>query len=314
MRNGEHAIEPGVGRRDFIKVAVAGGGALLLPVSPCLRAEEAAANVWVLHGTNKQKLMQECLRIIDANGGLGRNVKSLALKVNAAWSRSPEMGANTHPELVSAFIKGVKEAGVRTIDVPEHPCNRAEQAFTRSGIQDAVKKAGGKMIDMKKKTKYFVDVKLPQGKVLTRAKVTKHFLEADAVVNMPVAKHHQAATLTMAMKNWMGAVEDRRSWHRDGLHECIADINTLIRPAWTIIDATRVMLQRGPQGGSLEFLKRPNPNLLIVSRDQIAADAYATRLFDRKPEDIQYLTMAKQMGLGVTDLQSMKITEIKVSA
>ena len=303
-----------VGRREFLQIALAGGGTLLLPVSAHGAEADPQTDVWVLHGPDKRKLMDQCLKVIDANGGLGRNTKTLALKVNAAWARAPELGANTHPDLVSAFIEGAKRAGVRDVEVPEHPCNRAEQSFTRSGILDAVEQAGGKMHDLKEEPRFFADTKLPQAKSLTQAKVARQFLEADAVVNMPVAKHHKAATLTMAMKNWMGAVQDRGFWHRNDLHQCIADFGTLIKPTWTIIDATRVMLKMGPQGGRVTFLKKPDPNLLIVSRDQVAADAYATMLFDKKPEDIGYLRLARDTGLGTTDLSRMKVHKVEVPA
>ena len=299
-------------RRDFLRIACVGGGSLLLPFSGT--AAEDAVDVWVLHGSDRVGLMNECLKIIDANGGFGRNVKKLALKVNAAWSRTPELGATTHPELVSTFIRGAQEAGALRVDVPENPCNRAEQAFTRSGILDAVEAAGGHMTDLKTQEEHFVEESIPEGRTLQQAKVARQFLEADAVVNMPIAKDHRGATVTMCMKNWMGAVQDRRFWHRNGLHECIADFSSYIRPAWSIIDATRVMLHRGPQGGQVDFLKKPDPNLLIVSRDQVAADAYATRLFDLEPMDVRYLKMARERRLGETELERMKVHTIEVPA
>ena len=308
----QHA--PPLARRDFLTLALAGGGTLLLPVAAHGAEQDPQTDVWVIHGPDKRKLMQECLKVIDANGGFGRNAKTLALKVNAAWAKTPELGANTHPDLVSAFIKGAKRAGVSDVQVPEHPCNRAEQAFTRSGILEAVEGAGAEMHDLKTEERFFADTKIPQGRSLTQAKVARQFLEADAVVNMPVAKHHRAAALTMAMKNWMGAVQDRPFWHRNDLHQCIADFSTLVKPRWTIIDATRVILKMGPQGGRVAFMKKPDPNLLIVSRDQVAADAYATMLFDKKPEDIGYLRLAGEMGLGTTDLSRMKVRKVEAPA
>ena len=286
----------------------------MLPVA--IRAADAgpAVDIWVIHGEDRGKLMAKALKVIDANGGFGRDVKFLALKVNAAWAREPEMGACTHPELVTAFIEGVKAAGVSRIEVPENPCNRAEQAFTRSGVEEAVRKAGATMYDMSKEKKFYVDTPVPKGKILTQARVAKQFFEADAVVNMPIAKHHNGATMTASMKNWMGAVEDRRFWHRNGLHQCIADFSTVMKPTWTIVDATRVMLQQGPQGGDLDFLKKPDPNLLIVSRDQVAIDVYATMLFDKTPGDVEYLKMAAELGSGVTDLNQMKIHKIEAAA
>lgn len=302
-----HLTQPkGVSRRDFLKLTVAGGAALMLPVP--LMAAPHASDVWVIHSTDPEAMMGTCLDVIRQNGGLGGKAGKLALKVNAAWARTPKQGANTHPVLVETFLKGARKLGMSTLDVPEHPCNRAAQAFERSGISSAVKEAGGTMYDMKSENKLFREVQIPKGKKLKTAKVTQHFLEADVIVNMPVAKHHGGATLSMAMKNWMGAVEDRRFWHRNDLHQCIADFSSFMRPHWTVVDATRCMLDRGPQGPAKNM---KHPNLLIVSKDQIAADAYATMLFDKKPEDIGYLKAAGAMKLGMIDLDAMAIHKIE---
>ena len=294
-------------RRDFLKAGAAGVAVMAAPTN--LLADVPKPDIWVFHGTDKTTLMKACLDMINANGGFGKQARSLALKVNAAWSRKPEEGANTHPELVSAFLRGARDFGISTMDVPEHPCHRAAESFKRSGIHDAVKSAGAKMIDMKTKKKYFSDVTIPKGKSLTSARVTKHFLEADAVVNMPVAKHHGGATLTMAMKNWMGAVEDRGVWHRSNLHQCIADFSTFIKPAWTIIDATRTMMDKGPQGPA-KTLK--TPNLLVVSKDQVAADAYSATFFHDDPRKVKYLVLAEEMGMGVIDAAQMNIHRVEV--
>ncbi len=304
-----HSPVSSVTRRDFLRTGAMGTALLATPCS--LLAAVPKADVWVFHGTNNSSLMQACLKVIAANGGFGTSARSLAIKVNAAWARTPEEGANTHPDLVLGLVKGAREFGITSVDVPEHPCNRAEQSFTRSGILDAVKEGGGKMIDMKSSRELFSEVSIPKGQSLTSAKVSKHFLEADAIVNMPVAKHHRGATLTMAMKNWMGAVEDRGFWHRNDLHQCIADFSTFMKPTWTIIDATRIMMDRGPQGPA-QTLK--TPNLLILSKDQIAADAYAATLFHSNPRKVKYLALAEKMGLGVVDRAGMNIHSIEVPA
>ncbi len=311
-----HHEPEGVSRRDFLRAWVAGGTALACS-GPLLWAAEAAAggeartDVWVFHGTDKRKLMAACLEVIQQQGGFGKNVHTLALKVNAAWARKPEEGANTHPALVDAFLAGVKEAGVPKVVVPEHPCHRAAQTFTRSGIQAAVEKHDFPMIDLKS-ARTWQNVDLGKARNLKQAKVATPFLEADAVVNMPVAKHHGGATLTMAMKNWMGAVQDRGFWHRNDLHQCIADFSTFMKPTWTLVDATRTMMDRGPQGPA-KTLK--TPNLLILSKDQVAADAFAATLFHEKPlERVKYLRLAREMKIGETELERMAVHRTNLKA
>jgi len=297
-------------RRGFVKLGVAGTTAAIAVSS---KTEAVAltdkVDVWVLHGTDNRKLMQKAMNIIQENGWFGKDVNTVALKVNAAWARTPEEGANTHPELVDVFIERAMEGGVKNILIPEHPCNSAKIAFKRSGIEPVVKAHKCKMVDLQKKQKSFREVKIPEGRKLKSAEVAGEFLDADAVVNMPVAKHHSGATLTMAMKNWMGVVKDRRYWHRNDLHQCIADFSTFMKPTWTVIDATRCMMDSGPQGPAKELKV---PNLLIVSKDQVAADAYASSLFHDSPHAIKYLTYAEEMGIGVIDQARMNIHKIDV--
>ncbi len=300
-------------RRSFVKMGVAGTTAAIA-VSSKTEAVEAVevvnkVDVWVLHGTDNRKLMQKAMGIIQENGWFGQNVKTVALKVNAAWARTPEEGANTHPDLVDVFIESAKKGGVKEILIPEHPCNNAKIAFKRSGIQPVAKGHKCKMVDLKTQQKSFREVQIPEGRKLKSTEVASEFLDADAVVNMPVAKHHSGATLTMAMKNWMGAVKDRRYWHRNDLHQCIADFSSFMKPTWTIIDATRCMMDSGPQGPAKELKV---PNLLIVSKDQVAADAYASSIFHDSPYAIKYLKYAEEMGIGVVDQARMNIHKIDV--
>ena len=298
-------------RRGFVKMGTVGTTvALTASAHPVSAAENDKVDVWVLHGTDNRKLMQKAMNIIQENGWLGKDVKTVALKVNAAWARTPEEGANTHPELMDVFIEGARKGGVEKILIPEHPCNNARIAFDRSGLQSVAKSHKCKMIDLASQQKSFREVAIPSGKKLKSAEVASEFLDADAVVNMPVAKHHSGATLSMAMKNWMGAIKDRRFWHRTDLHQCIADFSTFMKPTWTIIDATRCMLDSGPQGPANELKV---PNLLIVSRDQVAADAYASSIFHDSPYTIKYLKYAEEMGAGVVDQGKMNIHKIEVS-
>jgi len=297
-------------RRGFVKMGVAGTtAAIAVPSTTKAIAADDKVDVWVLYGTDNRKLMQKAMDIIQENGWFGKNVETVALKVNAAWSRTPEEGANTHPDLVDVFIEGTKKGGVKEVLIPEHPCNNAKIAFKRSGIEAVAKAHKCKMVDLKTKQKSFRKVAIPHGKTLKSAEVAGEFLDADAVVNMPVAKHHSGATLTMAMKNWMGAIKDRGYWHRTDLHQCIADFSTFMKPIWTIIDATRCMMDSGPQGPAKEL---KIPNLLIVSKDQVAADAYASSIFHNSPYAVKYLRHAEEMGIGVVDQARMNIRKIDV--
>ena len=156
----------------------------------------------------------------------------------------------------------------------------------------------------------FKPVRIPRGVKLKAAKVGEDFMNTDCLVNMPVAKHHSGSLITIAMKNWMGAVQDRGFWHRNDLHQCIADFSSFIRPNWTIVDATRILITKGPKGpGELK-----HPEILILSRDQVAADVYSAGMFVENFERVKHLSLARQMKLGETDVDNMTVHKVKVGA
>jgi len=309
----EHEQGKGLTRREFLSAGIVGGAAIILthnlPAATTQKVKKT--DVWVFHGKDKKKLMNACLKVISDNGGFGKGAKKLTLKVNAAWYRTPEQGANTHPELVDAFLAGCKKMGIKEIVMPEHSCDDPRKSFPRSGLLQVAQKNGAKMYSLGRNRKLYKEVEIPKGKRLKKALVGKDFLETDALVNIPVAKHHGSARLSIAMKNWMGAVYDRGYWHRNNLHQCIADFSTFIKPTWTIIDATRIMLDRGPKGPARNL---KHPNLIILSRDQVAADAYASTLFPGVgPTKVGYLKIAHEMKIGTTEVSKMAVHKIEVS-
>jgi len=298
-----------INRREFVKTGAIGSAALA--AAPHLARAETTpeTEVWVFTGPNNRALMTACMETLFANGGFGPNAKTVALKVNAAWERTPEQAANTHPELVDVFLEKAIASGVKVV-MPEMPCHRAEKSFTASGLQAVADKHKVKMIDLATAKNAFIEVNIPNGKTLTKEKVGREFLEADAVVNMPIAKHHGGGKLTICMKNWMGAVEGRKLWHARGLHQCIADFSSFMKPTWAIVDATRCMTTKGPQGPSEDMIY---PQQIILSKDQVAADTVAALLFHDDPlAEINYLRIARDMGIGETDIHNMNIHRITV--
>lgn len=245
---------------------------------------------------------------IEKLGGWKAFVKpggKVTLKVNAAWVSTPEQGGNTDPDLAGACVASCLAAGAGSVVLPENPCNNAEEAFETSGIRKAVKKAGGKIYSPGDGD--YRSVELPGATKLKTADVVKDVLDTDCLINMPVAKSHGGAIVTISMKNWMGSVKDRGFWHKNNLHQCIVDFSTFVKPSLIVVDATRVMLTDGPRGPG----KMAYPGELIFGTDPVAVDAYATTLLGKQPFDIPYIKLAHDMGLGCGDLDKVAITRIE---
>ena len=249
---------------------------------------------------------------IEALGGMKAFVKKgqkVVVKPNIGWDVSPERAGNTNPRLVSRVIKHCIEAGAKEVSVVDNTCDEWRRCYKNSGIERAVKDAGGKIAPGNSES-YYHDVKIPKGKSLTSAKEHELILEADVFINLPILKNHSGTNLTIAMKNLMGNVWDREYWHRTDLHQCIADFATFRKPDLNIVDAYYVMKANGPRGVSVEDVVTMKSQL--ISTDIVAIDTAATKLFGMKPENVRYIQIASDMKIGRMDLDKLNIKRINV--
>ena len=231
------------------------------------------------------------------------------VKPNIGWDLPPERAGNTHPKLVARIIRHCLDAGAKEVSVFDHTCDQWKRCYKNSGIESAVKDAGGKIASGDSEG-YYQKVSVPKGKRLIEAKVHELFLDADAFINVPVLKHHSSSLLTIGMKNLMGVVWDRWYWHRNDLHQCIADFASYRKPVLTVVDAYNVMKRNGPRGVSVGDVVPMKSQ--IVSTDPVAADAAAARIFGADPGDIRHIQLADRMNLGRMDLGKLSINRIKL--
>ena len=248
---------------------------------------------------------------LAAIGGLDVKGKKVLVKPNIAWNKEPEYAANTNPELVGLIVKRALDLGAKEVVVFDHTCHPSAQCYKNSGIKEAVEKAGGKIIGGNDKHSY-LESKNAKAKILKKTLLHKYVKECDYFINVPVLKTHSGATMTCAMKNLMGIVYDRRYFHRNGLHQCIADSVLYRQPDLNIIDAYRVMFRNGPQGRT-----KKDAQLLkfqIFSKDIVAADTVAAKLLKLDVNKISHIAMGVKLGLGQDDLKKVKIKKISLKS
>jgi len=258
----------------------------------------------------KDKPVELVRKAIKALGGIGKFVKKgnrVLIKPNIAFARPPEGAAATNPEVVAELVRLCFEAGAKEVIVLDYTLDPARITYEMSGIAKAAEAQGARMVYVSRQD--FVPVEVPKGKILSAydVRVLKQVLDADVFINVPIAKTHGSARLTLGMKNLMGIVQDRGAWHRSGdLHQCIADFVTAVKPHLTVIDAIRILASGGPKGpGRVE-----QKDTIIASTDIVAADAYATTLFGLTPSDVPHIIKAAELGVGVADLKRIKIVKV----
>jgi uncharacterized protein (DUF362 family) len=256
-------------------------------------------------------------RAIGEMGGMAKYVKrgnKVTIKPNIGWDRTPELAANTNPGLITEMVKQCLQAGASEVLVFDHTCDDWRRCYKNSGIEDAVKAAGGKIVPAHEES-YYRDIDLPNGVNLKKAKVHQAILDSDVWFNVPVLKNHGGAKMSVSMKNLMGIVWDRRFFHSHDLQQCIADINTLAKkPALCIVDAYRVMKSNGPQGRSESDVTLAKG--LFLSGDPVAVDTASVKFFNQISamdiESVQHIGKAEALKLGTTHLEKLNVKRIKV--
>jgi len=301
-------------RRDFIKQVMfwSAGLSTAIPsfqiVPELLAMEKQPPKLAHAKGKDYYKLVA---RVLEPLGTISKFVTTgdrVVIKPNMAWDRNPAQAANTHPLVVKALVELSLDAGAKKVMVFDRTCNEERRCYVNSGIQDALKAIKDSRLKYyHPDSRKYIPVKIERGKAVRQLEIYKDALEADTYINVPIAKHHSLSRLTLGLKNSMGVLGGNRGNMHHNLGQKLADLATVVRPKLTVIDATRILLRNGPQGGDLDDVKVLDT--LVASADPVACDAYATTLFDLQPEEISSTVAAYKLGLGEMDLTKMQIIQ-----
>jgi len=304
-------LKQGMTRRKFLKTTAA-GIALGLAGRPSFSIAKEEVDLAVISGDP----VTATKKALEALGGISRFVKKgqrVVLKPNMSFTRTPEFGATTHPQVVATVAQACMEAGAQQVLVLDHTLHRAELCLERTGIREACKDIPGVHVLALQERKFFHEIKVPQGKVLERVEVMKELLDNPVLINIPVAKSHSATGVSMGIKGLMGLIWDREIFHSQvNMNQALADLATVIKPQLTILDATRALTSGGP-GGPGEVKK---PNLIIAGIDPVAVDSYGVSVVPWygqtfKGRQVEHLQIAHQRGLGKIDIEQLNIFKEK---
>jgi uncharacterized protein (DUF362 family) len=297
-------------RRDFLRDLTVGGAALRL--GPAMLGgvpapQAAGPHLAVVEGESPYLITKEA---VAALGGMKKFVgrgDRVIIKPNIGWDRTPEMAACTNPEVVKALVELVQEAGAKRVTVLDNTTNQAKRCYVRSGILDAVKSTGASMP--------YVDetrVKRMQlrGEWLKEWDILEDVLESDKIINVPIAKHHSLCRLTMGMKNWLGAVGGARNQLHQKLDQAMVDLTAYFKPTLTVLDAYRILVRNGPQGGRVTDTKLVKT--VVAGVDPVAVDAMGAGFFEIRPQELLYLKLAQERGLGKFELEKLRIEKRKI--
>ena len=242
-------------------------------------------------------------------GGIERFVARgavVVVKPNLGWDRRPEEGANTHPAVVEEVCRLALEAGAKRVRVFDRTCNDARRTYERSGVRAAMEGLGDRRVQLEHVDEdHFAVVPFKGAVRLERWPLYRPALEADALINVPVVKHHGLTGLTASMKNLMGLMGGNRGRIHQDIEDNLVDLNANLRSHLVIVDATRILLRNGPQGGGTRDVRIANR--VAATTDVVAADAWSARQFGADPLSIGHIRRAAERGLGVADLARVPV-------
>ena len=309
-----------IDRRNFLKAGVTAGAGfgvgLLGPQSLISSPQPSALSIahYKSSPADPDGIAEEAKRLtrqaVDALGGMGRFVSKgnvVWIKPDIGWDRRAEQAATTNPDVVATLVEMCYQAGAKKVLVSDNPCNPARLSYPRSGIQPAAEKAGAEVpfLDERKFRRMSLN-----GKVLKEWEVYQDIVEADRLINAPIAKNHNLCLATLGMKNLMGVIGGARNRLHQDLGGAVADLAAFLKPRLVVLDAIRVLTANGPVGGNLADVKRKDT--LVAGVDQVAVDAVGATLLGYKPDSIVYIVQANARGLGTMDFKSLSPRQIEV--
>jgi uncharacterized protein (DUF362 family)/Pyruvate/2-oxoacid:ferredoxin oxidoreductase delta subunit len=238
---------------------------------------------------------------VDLAGGLEVS-GTVLIKPNLSCARPAGSGLVTNVEVVAAMVRMVAELGARPVvgDLPILGWDTA-RVFEATGIR-AIEQAGGELLNWETN---HVEIQLPGAKILKKVRIAKPAIEADAIINMPVLKHHFFTHISGGMKNLFGLIDPdfRPKVHVLGLDEPLVDFYEFLRPriVMNVMDATFIaqsVRPSGPYYGPAAAKSVSQLNMVMASTDTVALDAVAARVVKVDPEDIEMVRIAAARGLG----------------
>ncbi len=245
---------------------------------------------------------------VERLGGMGRFVTPndvVVIKPNIGWERTEEQAATTHPEVVAEVVRLCRETRAARVIVSDCPVKNSRKAFLVSGIQKAAADAGAEIIAPEDSQYHTVHISDRLG----TWDVLEPFVIATKVINVPVAKNHSLTGVVAGMKNWIGITGKLRMGFHGDLQRSIAELAAMMNPTLTVIDASRVLMHNGPEGGNVEDVKQINA--VAAGTDPVALDAWAFGLVGKPVDQMpDYLRLAQESGLGQIDHQALQPLEI----
>ena len=300
-------------RRDFLKMQAAALGAVALTGSSVLLAAAARPDIAVVRGEPAAATR----KAVAALGGMSvfvRRGQKVVIKPNMSFAADVDSAANTHPLVVRELFAMCLEAGAASVRVLDHAFREGRQPLEYSGILAACESVAPDCCHNLTRARHYREYTLKDARDMRRNAVMADVLDADVLLACPVAKSHSSTGVSLSLKGQMGLILDRNCMHgRYDLDTSIVDLAAALKPALTVIDASRVLSTNGPQGPGRVL----SPGEVIASADPVAADALAVASYEwygrrMRPRQVAHIAQAHARGLGRMDVENCSVLRLSL--
>lgn len=254
--------------------------------------------VAVVKGERGHEPVFKALDLVDYKSALAGYDKVL-IKVNFITNKTWDTGATTDPIVVEAIIKKLAALPVKIYVVEsDATITNADKAFEATGMKSMCQRNGVEWLNLSH-VKDKVTLAIPDGEALKSITVPRIVTES-AVISAAKLKTHVDTSVTLGMKNMFGLLPEKfkGKYHLKGISKVVVDINTVLKPALTIIDGFVGMEGKGPIDGTPVQM-----NLVIAGKDPVATDATACRVMGIDPYEVSHIRRASEKGLGSIEAQ-----------
>jgi uncharacterized protein (DUF362 family) len=174
-----------------------------------------------------------------------------------------------------------------------------EKAFASSGMSEVCRRTGVEWVNTSRSETVLVET--PGNKILRVIEIPR-ILRETLLITVPVMKTHAKTGISGALKNQWGCLDELRHEYHLVLDDALADVNSIVRPALSVMDATVALEGNGPKSGSPRVVDR-----ILCSTDPVALDTVQAMAMGIDPRSVRHLTTCAERGIGITDRSRIEV-------
>lgn len=233
-------------------------------------------------------------------GGMSKFVKPgerILLKPNFVYRVRLRRPAVTHPEIILAVARMVREAGGEPTIGDSPSIHSSMTVAEANGLAPLAAKEDIPIITLSRTTHRTIEV---AGKT-HRLPISAEAMEFDGILNLPKFKAHRQATLTFSVKNLYGCVPGKRKAARhftsggdlEWFSNMLVMNAAILNPRLNIVDGIVAMEGEGPVKGTPRSL-----GVLLAGADPTAVDSVCCRIVSHPPTSLCTIAAARRLGIG----------------